>query len=98
MNRHHLSSHNTVLHVAATRGHLPVIRYLLQFCKVPGLPISPPIMMEESHYKELNINAMNVDGKTALQLAAEKGRIMFLYSFVFDSYKFAEIIYRSMEV
>ncbi|XP_066263679.1 ankyrin-1-like isoform X4 [Branchiostoma lanceolatum] len=63
ISRLHKASKNTVLHVACTRGHLHVAKYVLQFCsKSQGG--SPAL---------LDVNAVNAAGLTALQLAAEKG-------------------------
>lgn len=49
------------------------MQFLSQFCRQVGF--QDVINVKHSHYKELDINAMNADNKTALQLAAEKGRL-----------------------
>ncbi|CAH1788028.1 unnamed protein product [Owenia fusiformis] len=69
--RQHPNTRNTLLHVASSRGHLAVVKYLVQFCKQNGY--NTPSVNGPSHYRELHINVLNNQGKTALQLAAEKG-------------------------
>lgn len=65
--RQHPSMGNTVLHVACVRGHYSIFNYLIQFTK------SGPEIGSKSNSRVINVNAVNADGKTALELAAEKG-------------------------
>lgn len=52
-------------------GHLEVLEYLLAFCK--------PLRGWHGNrgYHKLDINAVNSDNKTVLQIAAEKGRYLY---------------------
>ncbi|XP_060583022.1 ankyrin-3-like isoform X2 [Ruditapes philippinarum] len=58
---------NTVLHIASQTGHLETANYLLPFCKESE--------NQSSTRNRLDINAVNNDKKTALQIASEKGYI-----------------------
>ncbi|XP_053375016.1 serine/threonine-protein phosphatase 6 regulatory ankyrin repeat subunit A-like isoform X2 [Mercenaria mercenaria] len=58
---------NTVLHVSSQTGHLETANYLLPFCKKS--------QNQSSSKNRLDINAVNNDKRTALQIAAEKGYI-----------------------
>ncbi|KAK3082822.1 hypothetical protein FSP39_006354 [Pinctada imbricata] len=61
----------TVLHAAAKIGHADIMDFLLDLCRPLG---HAPTVSKYSHYhRGLDINATDSDGKTALQLAAEKG-------------------------
>lgn len=59
---------NTVLHVVAQTGHIETAKYLLQFCQAK--PENKSVSKNR-----LDINAVNNDKKTALQIASEKGYI-----------------------
>ena len=64
MRKRDVRTGNTVLHVAAKTGHLATTKYVLEFCQPqPG----------SNGKSRLDINAVNNDRKTALQIAAEKG-------------------------
>ncbi|XP_077869063.1 uncharacterized protein LOC102801213 [Saccoglossus kowalevskii] len=71
VSRRHPATNATVLHAACARGHLAVVNCLLYFCKRDGL--LGPGKSDISFYQELDINAMNNSGLTALQMAAAKG-------------------------
>ncbi|XP_077997717.1 uncharacterized protein LOC144450849 [Glandiceps talaboti] len=71
VSRRHPATNATALHVASARGHYPVVKFLLQICKKDVLP--GPDKESMSFYQELDINAMNNSGQTAVQMAARKG-------------------------
>lgn len=68
-------------------GHSEVVEFLLQFCRPVTPPVytllskqkdkkfsyMPYQCLKHSYYKELDINALDGDDKTPLQLAADKG-------------------------
>ncbi|XP_070570828.1 ankyrin-3-like isoform X3 [Ptychodera flava] len=72
VSRRHPSTNATVLHVASARGHIQVVIFLLNICRRDGL-LGPGKGDNISFYQELDINAMNNSGQTALQMAAAKG-------------------------
>ena len=59
---------STILHIVAQTGHIEMAKYLLQFCKTSLSTSNTP----DSSYK-LDINAMNNEKRTALQIASERG-------------------------
>ncbi|XP_014664203.1 PREDICTED: uncharacterized protein LOC106806702 [Priapulus caudatus] len=67
----HASTRCTPLHVACARGHLEVVRYMLQL--YGDSRRGSQVTHHQGHARELNINARNSQGFTAMQLAAEKG-------------------------
>ncbi|XP_033728424.1 LOW QUALITY PROTEIN: ankyrin-1-like [Pecten maximus] len=70
--KRHVSSGSTALHIAARMGKLDVVQYLLNFTTTCSNSEHTGDRCSQSRRK-LNVNAVNADGKTALQLAAEKG-------------------------
>lgn len=66
---------STLLHTAAQMGRGEVMDYLLGLCR--------PLKKSEEEYKlgyfhrGLDINAVNKENKTALQVAAEKGEELY---------------------
>ncbi|KAL5005602.1 hypothetical protein ScPMuIL_016760 [Solemya velum] len=72
--KRHLPTGSTVLHIAAKMGHLEIVQYLLDFCHAHIL-VSKDKSKARSKVRSLDINAINAERKTALQLAAEKGFI-----------------------
>ncbi|XP_061165516.1 ankyrin-3-like isoform X2 [Saccostrea echinata] len=69
---------STLLHTAALMGRVEVIDYLLELCR--------PLKKSSEEYKfgyfhrGLDINAVNKENKTALQVAAEKGYLKIVKS------------------
>ena len=59
---------STILHVIAQTGHIEMAKYLLQFCKTSLSAGAQP-----GSSQKLDINAMNNEKRTALQIAAERG-------------------------
>ena len=62
----------TVLHVVAQTGHVEMAKYLLQCCNTSLTAGTTP---------KLDINAMNNEKRTALQIAADRGRLFFVSMF-----------------
>lgn len=59
-----------MLHVVAESGHLETAKYLVEFCQTAR---SGNLAKQSRSKQVLDINAVNSDKKTALQIAAEKG-------------------------
>jgi len=78
-------SGNTVLHVVAHTGHVRIAEFLTRFCGNQGsqTPRSPNGLNQNLNRKGLDINAMNNDKKTPLQIAAENGWQLFFYMLKF---------------
>ncbi|XP_067685629.1 serine/threonine-protein phosphatase 6 regulatory ankyrin repeat subunit B-like isoform X2 [Haliotis asinina] len=66
--KRHSSTGATVLHRAAKMGHYKIVDFLIQFCRT-----ATPGTQGGRDKKLLDINAVDGENKTALQLAAEKG-------------------------
>uniref|UniRef100_A0A0B7AJI4 Uncharacterized protein n=2 Tax=Arion vulgaris TaxID=1028688 RepID=A0A0B7AJI4_9EUPU len=79
--RRHPVTGSTLLHVAAKMGYLDIVLYLLQFCKYSHKKHPASLIGKSSKTDKyfgklksfLDVNAVDIDNKTALQLAAEKG-------------------------
>jgi len=74
---------NTVLHVVAESGHFETARYLVGFC-----PNKSNVTRKVKSKPSIDINAVNNDKKTALQVAAEKGNcreIVCVHQFINDN-------------
>ncbi|XP_023931037.1 ankyrin-1 isoform X1 [Lingula anatina] len=61
--RPHQGTGNTLFHAACSRGNVPIVQYLAQFTKSSG----------PRNRKVFDINALNYEGQTALEIAAKKG-------------------------
>ncbi|KAK3598963.1 hypothetical protein CHS0354_024634 [Potamilus streckersoni] len=72
MRQRHPQTGSTLLHLVAKTGNLKIARYLLQFCSNQTSICS---RSDADYWKALDINALNNENKTALQVAAEKGFI-----------------------
>ncbi|KAL3857650.1 hypothetical protein ACJMK2_012297, partial [Sinanodonta woodiana] len=72
MRQRHPQTGSTLLHLVAKTGNLKIASYLLQFCSSQTSIVS---RSDAGHSKALDINALNNENKTALQVAAEKGYI-----------------------
>ncbi|XP_033114521.1 ankyrin-2-like isoform X2 [Anneissia japonica] len=69
----HPTTKSTVLHVACSRGLVDIVKYLIQFCSYERqVPSSQRIQAVDCSGK-LDIDAVNNQGLTALQIAASKG-------------------------
>ncbi|XP_060074269.1 ankyrin-3-like isoform X2 [Ylistrum balloti] len=67
----HVSAGSTALHIAARMGKLDVVQYLLKFTST----YSDLENRSQCGGHKIDVNAVNSDGKTPLQLAAENGYI-----------------------
>ncbi|XP_071792106.1 uncharacterized protein [Asterias amurensis] len=68
--RHHQTTGSTALHMACSRGHYHIVSYILKVSKINNYLTS---LESESCVKQWDINAVDLQGQTALQVAAEKG-------------------------
>ena len=68
--RHHQTTGSTALHMACSRGHYHIVSYILKVSKIHNYLTS---LESESCVKQWDINAVDLQGQTALQVAAEKG-------------------------
>ncbi|XP_074651870.1 uncharacterized protein LOC141906456 isoform X2 [Tubulanus polymorphus] len=67
VSKKHPNSGNTLLHVLCERGHLEIVQYLLQFSR------AQVVKRNETKPNLVYVNAVNNQGKTSLQIAAERG-------------------------
>ncbi|XP_064646127.1 uncharacterized protein LOC135499321 [Lineus longissimus] len=66
VSRRHPSTKMTVLHAACFRGHAAIVKYFVENCRFANKSTS-------KSQRPLDVNALNAEMKTALQVAAEKG-------------------------
>ncbi|PVD38559.1 hypothetical protein C0Q70_01175 [Pomacea canaliculata] len=67
--KRHSTTGETVLHIAARMGHTEIVRYLLKFCQNSHIHCSA----QHESRKMLDINTLDTNNHTSLQVAAEKG-------------------------
>ncbi|XP_071943055.1 uncharacterized protein [Antedon mediterranea] len=73
----HPTTKSTVLHVACARGLVDIVKYLIEFCGDDrNLGLTPSQDSQSSQgttWDKLDIDAVNKQGLTALQISASKG-------------------------
>ncbi|XP_041374461.1 ankyrin-3-like isoform X2 [Gigantopelta aegis] len=72
--KRHSTTGSTVLHLASKMGHFAIVEFLTRFCRPSG-EITKMRQKGQSCRRILDINVVDAENKTALQLAAEKGFI-----------------------